>query len=214
MTIVRTVILGVVLACLFPGCAATDEPQERYLFYLHGQIVEGSDGRPEHPEYGVYDYPAIVSALEAEGFTVISEIRDFRTDGRAYAERLAGEVEALLSDGVPPGRISIVGASKGGGIAVAASSLLGNEELNFIFLGTCVNWIEEWPELTVRGRILSIAEETDTVAGSCREPFTGSDIRPEFREIRIETGLGHGAFYEPIPEWLEPAVTWCCGKSH
>jgi hypothetical protein len=135
VTIFRTVVLGVVLACLFAGCTATDESPERYLFYLHGQIVEGSNGRPEHPEYGVYDYPAIVRALETEGFTVISEIRSFRTDGRAYAKRLAKEVEALLSDGVLPGQISIVGTSKGGGIAVSASSLLGNEELNFVFLG-------------------------------------------------------------------------------
>ena len=213
VTVGRTVILALVLASLIPGCAGPAETPERYLFYLHGQIVEGSDGRPEHPEYGVYDYPAIVQALENEGFTVISEIRDFQTDGRAYAEQLAGEVEALLSGGVMPERISIIGASKGGGIAVVASSLLGNEGLNFVFLGTCVNWIKEWPELTLRGRILSIAEETDTVAGSCEEPFSGSDIRPEFREIRIHTGRGHGAFYEPIPEWLGPAVEWCCGES-
>ncbi len=209
---VRAVIFGLVLACLIPGCAGQTETPERYLFYLHGQIVEGSDGRPEHPEYGVYDYPAIVQALENKGFTVISEIRDFQTDGRAYAEQLAGEVEALLSDGVLPERISIIGASKGGGIAVAASSLLANEKLNFVFLGTCVNWIKEWPELTLRGRILSISEETDTVAGSCEELFSGSDIGPKFREIRIHTGRGHGAFYEPIPEWIEPAVAWCSGK--
>ena len=212
----RIVVLVFLITGLISGCAATEESpqvqQKRYLFYLHGQIVEGSDGRPEHPEYGVYDYPAIIQGLESDRFTVISEIREARTDGRKYAERLVAEVEALLSDGVSPQQICIVGTSKGGGIAVAASSLLKNEGLNFVFMGTCVNWIRNWPELDLRGRILSISEETDTVAGSCREAFSGSDIQPEFQEIRINTGRGHGAFYEPIPEWREPTVAWCRGQ--
>jgi len=208
----RISVLGFILVGLIAGCSTPEEPAERYLFYLHGQIVEGSDGRPEHPDYGVYDFPAIVAALEEQGFTVMSEIREHGTDGLAYARRLADEVEALLDQGVHPENISIVGASKGGGIAVAASSLMGNERLNFVFMGTCVNWIENWPAMNLRGRILSISEETDTVAGSCLEPFSGSDIRPEFREVRIHTGRGHGAFYEPIPEWLDPVLAWTSGN--
>ena len=203
----RLIVLTILAFSILPAGCAGREP-ERYLYYLHGQIVEGSDGRPDHPEYGVYDYPAIIAALEGEGFTVISEIREHNTDGMAYAGELAEQVRTLLADGVPPERITIVGASKGGGIAVAASALLDNERLNFVFMGTCVNWIRDWPELKLRGRILSISEETDTVAGSCREPFQNSDIQPLFREIRINTGRGHGAFYEPIPEWVEPVVNW------
>ena len=201
--------LALALALLLAGCAG--KTQERYLFYLHGQIVEGSDGRPEHPEYGMYDYPAIVAALEDAGFIVISEIRERDTDGMAYARQLANQVERLLADGVPPERISIVGASKGGGIAVAASSMLENEGLNFIFMGTCVNWIEHWPALKLRGRVLSIVERSDTVAGSCLEPFKTSDIIPIFREIRIDTGRGHGAFYRPIADWLDPVASWASG---
>jgi hypothetical protein len=191
------------------GCAG-DEP-ERHLFYLHGQIVEGSDGRPVHPEYGVYDYPAIVAALEQQGFIVHSEIRAHNTNGIAYAARLTEEVEALVAEGVAPERISIVGTSKGGGIAVAASSKLDNEGLTFVFMGTCVNWIENYPSLRLRGRILSIVEESDAVAGSCLERFADSDIRPVFREIRIRTNRGHGAFYQPLPDWVEPVASWAMG---
>ena len=208
----RIPVLALLLT-LLASHAPADENPTRYLFYLHGQIVEGSDGRPEHPRFGVYDYPAIIKALEAEGFTVISEIRESNTDGREYAEALATEVRALLSDGIPANHISIVGASKGGGIAVAACSTLENEGLNFVFMGTCVNWIQNWPELKLRGRILSISEKSDTVAGSCTEPFANSVIIPEFHEILINTGRNHGAFYEPIPEWLEPTVEWCRGES-
>lgn len=206
----RTAIV-LVLALVLNGCAAAKP--EKYLFYLHGQIVEGSEGRPEHPEYGVYDYPAIVAAFEERGFTVISEIRPAETDGMAYARTLAEEIEGMLASGVPPERIAVVGTSKGGGIAVALSSMLGNERIRFVFMGTCVNWIRNWPALKLRGRILSIVEETDTVAGSCLEPFKGSDIIPVFREIRIHTGRGHGAFYEPLPDWMEPAAAWASGET-
>jgi hypothetical protein len=205
----RILILALLLTTLLTTHAPADDPPPRYLFYLHGQIVEGSDGRPEHPTFGVYDYPAIIEALETEGFTVISEIRKSDTDGRQYAEHLATEIQILLTNGIPANRISIVGASKGGAIAVAASSILENRDLNFVFMGTCVNWIQNWPELELRGRILSIAEKSDTVAGSCTEPFAKSDIQPEFHEIVINTGRNHGAFFEPISEWLEPTVAWC-----
>jgi hypothetical protein len=208
----KTPILAFLLTALLITHATANDPPERFLFYLHGQIVEGSDGRPEHPNFGIYDYPAIIKALETEGFTVISEIRESSTDGRKYAETLAAEVQALLDDGTPAQNISIVGASKGGGIAVAASSILENEGLNFVFMGTCVNWIQNWPELELRGRILSITEKTDTVAGSCAEPFSNSDLQPEFREILINTDRNHGAFYEPVPEWLNPVVIWCRGE--
>jgi len=221
MIVRRMTVVGILIAVCMGGCATPGESPdrspvsepERYLFYLHGQIVEGSDGRPEHPEYGVYDYPAIVQALKSDRFTVISEIREARADGRKYAEKLAAEVEKLLADGVPPERICIVGASKGGGIAVAASSMLKNERLNFVFMGTCVNWITDWPELDLRGRILSISEESDTVAGSCKEAFAASRIAPVFKEIRIHTGLGHGAYYRPIPQWTEAVGAWCRGDS-
>lgn len=201
------------LCSVLAAFAGDPGPQApRYLFYLHGQIVEGSDGRPEHPQFGLYDYPAIVQAFEDEGFEVISEIREADVDGQAYAQRIVGEVEELLAGGVDPSRISIVGNSKGGAIAVAVCAQLAHEELNYVFTGTCVNWIGDWPHLVLRGRILSIVEATDTVAGSCAAAFVESDLKPEFAELRIETGKGHGAFYAPDPAWFDPAVAWCRGE--
>ena len=188
------------------------DPGLHYLIYLHGQIIEDQGVRPEHPEFGVYEYEAVLDALAAEGFEVISEARPPRTDGEAYARKVVAQVESLLSAGVPPERLAVVGFSKGGGIAVAAASILGNEEVSFVFLGTCARRIKNVPELELTGRILSIHESSDPVAGSCKEMFAGSIVAPVFEEIEIDLGGGHGAFYRPAPEWIDPVVSWIRGN--
>ena len=33
------------------------KPDEKYVFYSHGYIVEGSNPKPVHPEWGIYDFP-------------------------------------------------------------------------------------------------------------------------------------------------------------
>ena len=54
------------------------DPAGRYVIYSHGLIVEGDDPRPVSPEFGVYDFPAVVRALAAGGgFYLIA-----RTTGR------------------------------------------------------------------------------------------------------------------------------------
>jgi hypothetical protein len=191
---------------------AETSADERYLFYLHGQIVEDQGVRPVHPEFGVYEYEAVLASLARAGFLVISEARGPGTDGEAYAAKVAQQVGALLAGGAPPEQISIVGFSKGGGIAVLVAGLLHNEKVNFVFLGTCVQWIRNWPELDLRGRVLSIYEASDPIAGSCGGVLSASVIEPEFKELRLEVGGGHGAFYRPLSEWRDPVVAWCMGR--
>lgn len=188
-----------------PGTIGTDRT---YLFYLHGAIVESRGIRPVSPEFGVYEYEEILDALAAGGFVVISEPRPRGTDGEEYAAKLVGQIEELLAAGVPAHRISVVGFSKGGGIALLASSLLGNEDVRFVFLAACASWIRERPELILRGRILSIYEESDPVGRSCKALLVDSDVGPEFRELKLQLGERHGAFYRPRPEWLDPVVEW------
>jgi len=183
-------------------------PEETFVFYLHGAIVEEKGIRPESPEFGVYEYEEILDALAGEGFVVVSEPRSRGTDGREYARKVVGQIEELIAAGVPAQQISVVGFSKGGGIAVVASSLLANEDVRFVFLGTCASWIRNVPELTLRGHILSIYEESDPIGRSCEAALADSDIGPEFRELKLQLGERHGAFYRPRPEWLDPVVNW------
>lgn len=183
-------------------------PESRYLLYLHGAIIEEQGVRPVSPRFGVYEYEAILEAVAARGLVVISEPRGPGTDGEEYARKVVSQVNALLTAGVPPRHITVVGFSKGGGIAFLACTLLENEEVAFVFLATCAGWIERYPKLTLKGRILSIYEASDPIAGSCREAFTCATMSREPVELELRVGAEHGTFYRPIPEWLDPVVAW------
>jgi hypothetical protein len=130
-----------------------------------------------------------------------------------YAETVVDQVRALLSAGVRPGQITVVGFSKGGGIAVVASSILDNDDVNFVFMGTCGPWLEARPEIVPHGRMLSLHESSDDMVGSCESLLSRAGDGSVYQEIVIDIGGGHGAFYRPRPEWVEPLVEWATGQS-
>ncbi len=193
---------------IFADVPAEIDPGARYLIYLHGAIIETQGERPTHPRFGVYEYKEILEVLGAHDFVVISETRPAGTDGAEYAAKVVGQVEALLAAEVPPEHITVVGFSKGGGIAITASSLLANDRLNFVFMGACGPWYESRPEIVPRGRLLGLREASDELVGSCAGLFTRATGGVEHSEIVLELGGGHGAFYRPNPEWIEPVVEW------
>nr|AIA12719.1 Unknown Function [uncultured bacterium] len=71
----------------------------RYLFYLHGMIVENFGIRPTSPEHGVYEYEQILDTLAGKGFVVISEPRPKGTVATEYAAKVAGQINRLISAG-------------------------------------------------------------------------------------------------------------------
>ncbi len=196
-----------------PGVVLTEppdpaDPAGRYLFYLHGQIVEDKGLRPEHPQLGIYEYEAIRDTLAGRGLTVISDARPAGTDVWTYAEKVKGQVEKLFAARVPPERITVAGHSKGGAIAILTSSLLKNDRINYVFLACCGDWMSTNPHIDLHGRILSIYDVGDDIAGPCRPAFKQAGRSLDAREIEIDTGWGHGAFYRPMAVWLEPMVAW------
>ncbi len=193
---------------IFSNVPAEVDPKSRYLIYLHGAIIEAEGTRPNHPEFGVYEYRQILEVFAAEGFVVISEARPSGTDGMLYASKVFDQVRALLAAGVSPGRVTVVGFSKGGGIAVAASSMLANDEINFVFMACCNPWLDDHPEIVARGRLLSLREATDDNVSTCTTLFDRSPSPHVHQEIVLEIGGGHGAFYRPLPEWIDPVVAW------
>ena len=191
---------------------ARPDPSARYLFYLHGRIIEDEGERPTHPQFGTYEYRGVLQALADSGFVVISEPRDPGTDVAAYAEGVVERVRGLLDAGVPAEHVTVVGFSKGGGIAVHTSTQLAEPEVRFALLAACGDGVFD-PSLRVSGRILSVVEATDELAApSCGPLFTHArDVR-ERSEVTVETGERHGAFYRPRTEWLGPVVTWARGE--
>jgi hypothetical protein len=184
------------------------DPDARYLFYLHGAIIERAGVRPTHPEFGVYEYQQILEVFAERGFVVISEARPAGTDATRYAATVADQVRALLASGVPPRHVTVLGFSKGGAIAIISSSLLANRKVNFVFMAACGPWLASRPEIVPHGRLLALREASDGLVGSCEGLFARAAGDGEHEEITLELGGGHGAFYRPRPEWIDPVVEW------
>jgi hypothetical protein len=183
-------------------------PDARYLIYLHGRIIEEQGPRPTDERFGVYEYQQILDSLAASGAQVIAEQRPRGTDFRQFGSHVAEQVRRLFAAGVPPERIAVVGFSKGGAIAMIASALLQDARVTYVFLAPCGDWVKGRGDVDVRGRILSIYEASDELGTSCEPLFAQASAPGEHREIRIDTGAGHGAFYRPGHEWLGPLFQW------
>jgi pimeloyl-ACP methyl ester carboxylesterase len=189
-----------------------DKPQ---LVYLHGRIVgEQQDRRPKHPQFGYYELDQILEAFRQRGFGVTC---DMRAKGEALApaaEHAAEQVRALQAAGVPPGRITVLGASMGAEVALLASAKLHEPELRFAVLGACLSLSvpELWAERGRRpaGHLLAIREKSDETTEPCPAwtDAAGPRGRLEVRELLLDTGLRHGFLFRPLPEWVDPVVEW------
>lgn len=183
------------------------DPDTRYVFYLHGQIVQDVGPRPTHPQYGLYDYPLILETLAHHDLTVISERRKKGTDRQKYAEKIVKQVNALLDSGVKPEKITVLGFSAGGIITIYASSMMPDAEINFVIMASCSDWVNDAPDLRLNGRVLSVYELSD-FAFSCKELASHSPGPSDYRDVAINTGKEHGAFYLPDDAWVLPVVDW------
>ncbi|HEY0006144.1 MAG TPA: alpha/beta hydrolase [Pyrinomonadaceae bacterium] len=185
------------------------ETQARYLFYLHGWIIENQGVRPTSPQYGVYQYQEILESFARKGFIVVSEARPKGTDVQQYAAKVVDQIRALLKAGVPPQHITVAGASKGGVITVAVSTLLKNRDVNFVILAACGE-SDEYRRFhpSLWGNVLSIYDDKDNWAVTCRKFFEQAGGLNRRKEIVLKLGLGHGILYRPLKEWVEPTADW------
>jgi len=193
---------------------ASIDPASRYMFYLHGRIIEDVGLPAVSPDFGEYEYAAILKTLEGHGFVVISEQRPKDTDADAYARRLIGQVNALLKAGVPGRNITVVGASKGGFIAATVSFLLPDPAINYVLIGACYpDTVQQWKSagMEFHGNVLTIRDVADLeYSGSCEELFRISEGKGLARheEIVLQVGTGHGILYKPLDAWVLPTVQW------
>jgi pimeloyl-ACP methyl ester carboxylesterase len=188
---------------------AAPDPKARYLFYLHGLIVEEQGTRPTSPKHGVYEYREILEHFRDEGFVVISEARPKGTDAEAYGAKVAGQVRGLLGAGVPPRHVTVVGASRGGVIAMIASTLLRERRVRFVIMASCGDYdIFKRFRVDLAGEILSVYDDKDDVAGTCAGFFERSSGVSKRKEVVLKLGLGHGILYRPLKEWTRPVAAW------
>lgn len=189
---------------------------QRYLFYLHGRIVEdqGPNAVDTVRGFGAYQYEDILNEFRKNKFTVISEVRKKNTDVEEYAKKLKGQIDSLLRKGTPGKDITVVGASKGAAIAMLVSTLLKNKAVNFVFIAGCNDDnFNRLPALEFCGNILSLYERTDDIGKSCTPVKDRSSQEiPHYKEIELNTGLKHGFLYKPLPAWMEPVIQWANGN--
>ena len=217
MIVSRRVAIVTLLAstsAALAGDLLTDLPLDidtdaSYVVYSHGKIVEGEDPTPVHPDWGAYDFPGIQQALAGGGnYHLVAHHRPKNTEIGPYVERLSAWVGLLVSKGVKPERITLIGFSRGGEITARAANELRPLPINTVLLATC--WkggVQDDREIKLSGRFLSIFEASD-VALTCEKLATRSKELTSFNEIAILTGAEHGAFFRPRSEWIDPLLSW------
>ena len=175
------------------GSAAENSSDAQYLIYLHGWIIqEQQDPRPQHPQFGYYEYEEILKTFRDQGFIVSSEIRPKTATIESAADLLVLQIQELLKSGVPANRVTVVGGSMGAGIALVASARLENANVvdpeeqtrhDRVFFGATVTYV------TADG---SEVENTVTIVGvdeSEHQPGRVTLVSPIARALlRAEVG--------------------------
>lgn len=187
---------------------------DRYIFFLHNLFLETHELNEVHPEFGRTEYHEILSEFEKNGFRVISEKRNSNIRAREYAVGIVNQIDSLIKKGVNPKTITIVGTSKGGYIAQYVSTFANNPDLNFVFIGSFMKSdIGDIPEINYCGNILTIYEKSDPygVSAVARKNMSSCEIK-HFKEIELNTGMGHGFLFKALKEWIEPTIKWANGN--
>lgn len=192
---------------LFEKFPEVIQPDEKYVFYSHGYIVEGLNPTPKHKTWGVYDFPLIKQKLTDPDYNLIAYHRAAQTNPYKFAKKLGQDVNRLISAGVKTENITLIGFSRGGAISILTSNELKLEKVSTIILAGCAGLIKSNPDVQIYGDVLSIFETSDQV-GSCNFLINRSTNVSSFHELSISTGKSHGAFYEPKAEWLIPVKNW------
>lgn len=202
-------ILGVLL-CFLISFSCKAQSEKSYIFFLHQRFLEYNSLEEVDPKYGKSEYPEILQAFEKAGFEVISEKRKGDVNAREYAVKVVKQIDSLLAMGVASNSITVIGTSKGGYIAQYVSTLAANPELNFVFIGSYTDSdIENIPQINFCGNILTIYEKSDEFGVSAFRRKETSKLRiNHFKEVELNTGLGHGFLYKAMPEWIAPSVQW------
>ena len=189
---------------------ASPDARVKYLLYMNGLGLETAGPRAQ-----AYQYRDILDALAGRGFEVIGEQRaSVRAD--AYAEKVAGQVKALLGAGVPASHITVAGHSKGGMITMLVMAMVRNPEVayvNFAGCGQPGSGFEGFQRFgqargpMAQGILLSAYDRDDRIAGSCKAALDRM-TKAKVTERVLDVGGGHEAFYTPKASWLDVLQGW------
>lgn len=189
-------------------------PDDHYLFYQHGKLIEKNGIPTSHYKHGSYDFHEILRTFSDRGFKVIAELRPTNANIHGHAFRLARKINSLIDKGVSPKNITVVGLDKGGKIALVTSSYVGNSQINYVILDGCSSnigkvrqFIEKY-ELKLAGRILDFRLKGNRKTGSCSTFYANQEGVVESREQIFSVSIESGLFFRAESKWIDPVVTW------
>lgn len=215
----KTAVISIIFILMagprLQGQTITSDPSEadssyKYLFYLHGGIVQQQGVKAVSQYYGAYEYLNILETLRGHEFNIISEVRPKGTDEATYAEKVSMQIDSLFSFGIAPENIIVVGASLGAYITMETAYLLKNEKINYAVIGLCSEYALDYfsnKGEEIYGDFLSIYESSDQ-KGSCENIFKEQPTISSFEEVKLNMGIGHGFLYKPYQEWVIPLIKW------
>lgn len=209
-------LVQILLICIITNCHSNKEIkntkyEQDYIFFIHNKFLEDNPDGTFSEKYNVtVDYKGILQSFENDGFVVFSEKRSPKANERAFANKVISQIDSLMSKGVQPNHITVIGTSKGGYIAQVVSTFAKNPDLNFVFIGSFQDSdIEEIPEIQFCGNILTIYEKSDIYGVSAINRKETSTLKiNRFKEIELNTGLKHGFLYIASDEWIKPCKMW------
>ena len=105
---------------IFDDVPAKIDPGARYLFHMHGWVVEALG--PAGAVSTGYNWRWTVEALADREFVVI----------QAYALTVARQVARFREAGVPSDHITVTGMSKGGVITVLTTAAIADPNVRFV----------------------------------------------------------------------------------
>lgn len=200
-------IFGVFLTLLI-GCATNGQNNKKYIYYLHGRIIEIQGKNAISEEYGKYEFDSIVMALQNKDHIVIAEVRSENVDYIDYANKVSKEIDSLVIMGVKPTNITLIGASKGAIIASYVSDINLNP-VNYVLLAGNNAYQEKTNDWKFHGQVLCFYDRSDTIAGGNYDYWKNrKNYTNKFEQIELKTHLGHGFLYKPLKEWIEPTRKW------
>lgn len=197
-----------VLFTLLIGCTTNTQNNKKHIYYLHGRIIEIQGKNAISEEYGKYEFDSIVTALSDKDHIVIAEIRTENVDYIDYANKVSKEIDSLISTGIQPTNITIIGASKGAIIASHISNINLNP-VNYVLLAGNNDYQEKNNDWKFHGQVLCFYDLSDTIAGGNYDYWKNREnYTTKFEQIELKTHLGHGFLYKPLKEWIEPTRNW------
>lgn len=212
----KIILIPILLLLIFTNCQSSKKSENpnnenNYVFFIHNKFLEENPDGTFADKYNVtVDYKGILQSFKNDGFLVFSEKRSTKANERAFANKVVSQIDSLISKGVQPNHITVIGTSKGGYIAQFVSTFAKNPNLNFVFIGSFQDTdIEEIPAIQFCGNILTIYEKSDIFGVSAIRRKETSKLKiNHFKEIELNTGLKHGFLYIASDEWIKPCKMW------